>query len=189
MNRNQEIILDEALRCFYPRLEDTLRPEAVAALKELADDYRVTVENGVQAFPPVRKLIDGVFESPDAYQARCQETQFPSGPRGKGRPRSFAADVLVYFCREMLIKFGCNSSAPRRSHDAPSNLEKLAILVHELAGLSPRKGWRQRAEDASDAVWRLQLILGKVGFPATGATPDLKRMLNRSEVRPPKRKN
>jgi len=181
MVRDTETILDEALRCcFRPHLPDDECPSTRAELQELAEDYRAGVGNGIQAFRPVRK-----WEEPDAeYLERCKQVQFP--PPHKGRPKAFAADVLVLFCRAMLIRHGCTYSASgKRTYESP--LVKLAKLVHELAGLPPRDGWQKRAEKTSDPLWRMQLILGKEAAFSSGMSKEEKQKWNREEVRPPKR--
>ena len=152
----------------------------MTALEELASGYRKLVEVGIKAFP----LVSQQGEPSEQYQARNQEAQFPQPHRG--RPREFAADVLVDQCRDMLLTHGCDFAACH-DHIFESPLVSLSILVHELSGLPPGSGWRKRAENASDAVWRLKLRFG-TQFDATGATPDWKKMMNRAEVRPKKRK-
>jgi len=180
MGRSSETIMQEAFGCFWPPLSDEAKPVVRAALENLAQAYRFLAKKDVKGFLPIK----GDNEPMAEYEARCWEQL---APVREGRPRDFAADLLVCSCRKVLIQNGCNYSSPHNRKKSSKNpLADLAALVHELSGLPPRRGWRSRAENASNPAWRLQLRYGD-NFDLSATPPEWKETIASLEERPPKR--
>lgn len=171
MGRDRETILKEALKCFIrrPRLEDEALLAVRAEIENLAEIYQENLRSQV-CQPTFTSSWRFRFEG---QSDTLQERGIPV-TRRRGRPKNIAANMLVFDCRNLLIQNGCiHSASGNRSYQ--SNLQRLVEHVHELSGLPPRRGWRDRAEAAGGWRWQFQLTYGLETLPIS--TPlDLKRM-------------
>lgn len=181
-------ILEAALNCFVPPLDPEARVRVTAALQELATEYRNFAQLGPRGPVPIRKIYTLVrnyrrFETDEEYANRL--TFWKNQPR-RGRPRNFAAQVLVVKLRDHLIAEGCDYGAPKEK--LHTRLADLARLVHQLSGLEgAMPGWQDIAELCADPIFRMKLAIGDGFSYDPKNTTEVKRMLAKAEVLPPKR--
>lgn len=171
MGRDRETILKEALKRFYrnPRLEDEALLAIRAEIENLAEIYQENLRSQVCQSSIISSWKFRFEGQPDTLQERS----FPV-PRRRGRPKDLAANRLVFDCRNLLIQNGCiHSASGNREYE--SKLQQLVEHVHELSGLPPRLGWRDRAEAAGSWRWQFQLAYGPESLP-TSTPLDLKRV-------------
>lgn len=166
MKRDQESIWLDARKCFYPRpTEDNLKLIRLELL-HIAEIYR---ENRNIQTPEFIVTVAYRFEERPEQE---HEIVCPP-PRLRGRPKNHAANMLVYDCRELLIRYGCSNFAASGNRKKStgkrydSRLEKLVNLVHELAEFPPSGGWRQRVEDAPNWQWQYLLLHGPGAYQRT----------------------
>lgn len=185
---NPTKILEAALNCFVPPLDPEARVRVAAALQELATEYRNYAQVGPRGPAPIRKIYTLVrnyrrFETDEEYAKRL--TFWKTQPR-RGRPRNFAAQVLVANLRDRLMVEGCDYGAPKEQPH--TRLADLARLIHLLSGLEgSMPGWQDIAEQCADPIFRMKLAVGE-GFSFDPEnTTEVKRMLTKAEVLPPKR--
>jgi len=157
-------------------------------LLELAADYRRLVELKPRGPAPIRKMYTLVrsvqrLETDEEYAKRL--AYWRKLPR-RGRPRNFAAQVLVANLRDCLIREGCDYGAPKEQPH--TRLADLARLIHQLSGVEgSMPGWQDIAELCADPIFRMKLAIGD-GFSYDPAKKtEVKRMLAKAEVLPPKR--
>lgn len=183
--------LEIALDCFVPALDLEARARVAALLQELAINYRQLAEMKARGAAPMRKMYTLVrnyqrLETEEEYAKRF--TFWKNQPR-RGRPRNFAAQVLVVNLRDILIAEGCHYGAPKEKDSSHTHLADLAEAVHLLSGVEGNIcGWQDIAENCADPIFRWELVLGSGFSYDKTKKSEVKRMLASVEVRPLKRK-
>lgn len=162
MNRDQETILQEALKCFKPRLTDEQKCEVHDELIHLASVYR---NNSTPVQSDISMTIAYFFER-EGQPPEKVIRQFPT-PKRPGRPRNYAADRLVYDCKKLLKQYDCRYYATGDRYTYKSPLSNLARLVHELAGFPSMGGWQNRAEIITKFQRQFSLLCGENAPPET----------------------
>lgn len=162
MNRDQESILQEALKCFKPRLTVEQKCEVRDELIYLASVYR---NNSTPVQSDISVTITYFLER-EGQPPEKVIRQIPP-PKRPGRPRNYAADRLVYDCKTLLKQYNCRHYATGDRYTYKSPLSNLARLVHELAGFPSIGGWQNRAEIITKFQRLLPLLSGENAPPKT----------------------
>ena len=144
---DMETFRDRALACFIPPLPKQKQASVWAELQNLAAIYQSNIRRG--------KDLSVSFHFFISWSGGPLKEVNDPAPRGRGRPREYAAARLVDDIRSLLAENGCQHGSTHLDRNKyGSRLVDLAKVVHEMAGECLQGGWRNAAEMAN-ANWEI----------------------------------